>query len=101
MKAIKALAFLFGTFWLAWIAYMALIVPTNVDAAMNQPLDALDGSSIGQEIKQAQVEARQRQCDFYQDRLSTAWDNAVERGSLERDAEKIEGLDREVKRFCD
>ncbi len=101
MNVIKGLAFLFGTFWLAWVAYVALSVPTDVDQFMNEPMEALDGSSIGQEIKKAQSDARQRQCETYQDLLARAWDRAVENNNLERDADKIAELERDVKRFCD
>ena len=101
MNAVKALAFLFGTFWLGWVAYMALSVPTDVDDAMSQPMEALDGSTIGEEIKKSQAEARQMNCETYRGLHSTAWDRAVENNTLDRDADRIEELERQVSRYCD
>lgn len=100
MNAVKAVAFLFGTFWLAWVAYMALKVPGDVDAAMNEPIEALGGSSIGQEIKQAQDDARQQHCDAYQDAHARAWDRAVEGNTLDRDADKLDELEAQMARYC-
>ena len=100
MNAFKLLAFLFGTFWLGWFAYMALVVPSDVDAALEQPMEAIEISSIGAELKKAQADARQQQCDQYQVVLAQTWDRAVERDTLERDADKIDELERNVERFC-
>lgn len=100
MNALKAIGFLVASVWIGWVAYMAFAVPTDVDEFMNEPMDALDGSSIGQEIKSAQAEARQQHCDQYQDMLTKTWDRAVESNTLERDADRIEHLEGQVERFC-
>ena len=101
MTALKTIGFLVASIWIGWVAYMAFAVPSDVDEFMEQPMEALDGSSIGQEIKKAQSEARQQQCNQYQDLLAKAWDRAVESNTLERDADKIDQLEVQVARFCD
>ncbi|WP_128893227.1 hypothetical protein [Erythrobacter sp. HKB08] len=101
MKLIKALSVLFGTFWMAWVAYMAFSVPRDVDEAMNQPMDALGGSTIGQEIATAQAKAKQDQCEAWKLRAENAWNRSVEKGTLDRDEDMIAELDQQVARFCD
>ena len=100
MDAVKAIAGLAGTVVIAgWVAY-AVSAPRNVDNMMNQPMAALDGSSIGEEIKAAQDEVRADQCERFTIMAQDAWDKAVDQGTLERDSATLAEYDRQRDRFC-
>ncbi|WP_209348309.1 hypothetical protein [Pontixanthobacter sp. CEM42] len=100
MNGIKAIASLAGTVVIAgWVAY-AVSAPRNVDDVMNQPMASLDGSSIGEEIKNAQTEAKREQCIRFKELAADAWERSLDNGTTDRDARKIDELDRQVQRFC-
>ncbi len=100
MSALKTLGSFAAAIWVGWLAYMAFSVPTDVDEMMNEPMDALDGSTLGQEIKKTQNEMRQLHCDQYQEQLTKTWDRSVENNTIDRDADKISELESQVERFC-
>lgn len=97
----RALLGILGTAVIAgWVAF-SVSAPRNVDNAMNQPMEQLGGSSINETIKKSQDEARQMHCETYTDLAQKAWDRAVEQGTLDRDGDKLDELDRQKARFCD
>lgn len=101
MDVVKAGLSLVGTAVIAgWVAY-AVSAPRNVDNMLNEPMVALEGSSIAEEMKKAQNEARAEQCARYKDLTREAWDRSLENGTTDRDASRIDELDRKVERFCD
>lgn len=100
MDNLKALVGIAGTAVIAgWVAF-AVSAPRNVDNAMNQPMEQLGGSSINQTIKETQAEVRADQCERFTVMAQKAWDRAVEQGTLDRDADKLEEYDRQRDRFC-
>lgn len=101
MQAAKAILGLVGTVAIAgWVAY-SVSAPRNFENAMNEPMESLGGSTIAESVEKAQAEARQAQCEEIRARANEAWDRAIENGTADRDAERLDELYREVGRYCD
>ena len=100
MDFLKPVVGLVGTVAIAgWVAY-SVSAPRNVDNAMNQPMEALDGKSINQTMADEKARVRSEQCERFTDMASDAWDKAVDRGTLDRDADRLAQMQKEADRFC-
>lgn len=100
MNGVKAVASVIGTVVIAgWVAF-AVSAPRNVENALNEPMASLDGSSIAAKMEETQMEVRREQCATFKAAASEAWERSLDRGTTDRDAAKIDQLDRQVERFC-
>ena len=100
MENLRAMLGILGTAVIAgWVAW-SVSAPCNVENAMNEPMAQLDGSSINETIRETQAEVRADQCERYTDMAQKAWDRAVERGTLDRDADRLDELYSQRDRFC-
>ena len=100
MNAVKAIVGLLGTVVIAgWVAY-AISTPRNFENAMNDPVAALDGTSVGAELSEQMKAARSEQCARFTAMASEAWDKAVDNDTLDRDQAKLDEYDRQAARYC-
>ncbi|MEO9462309.1 MAG: hypothetical protein ABJ242_06195 [Marinomonas sp.] len=90
-----------GTAFIAAVVAYSVSAPRNFESSMNEEMPSLGGKSINQAVKEAKAEAKREQCETFTELASEAWDRAVENDSLDRDASKIEKLDRQADRYCD
>ena len=100
MNAAQGIAGLVGTVVIAGVVANAVSAPRNVDNFMAAEQAALDGQSINQHIAQVQDDVRQQQCETYTRMAEEGWDRAMEQGTADRDAERLDELDRQVQQFC-
>ncbi|MBM3595130.1 MAG: hypothetical protein FJX31_04900 [Alphaproteobacteria bacterium] len=63
-------------------------------------MDALGGQSINQQVAEVREEVRSEQCDRLSRMAQDAWDQAAERGTADRDAQKLDQMDRQAEKFC-
>ncbi|MFZ1743265.1 MAG: hypothetical protein WAT93_10445 [Pontixanthobacter sp.] len=91
---------LLGTATIAgWVAF-SVSAPRNFENQMNQPMAALDGKSLNQEIKATQDRVRTEQCARFTALANDAWDRSLENGTTDRDQIKLDELDRQKASFC-
>lgn len=100
MDFVKSVLGLVGTAAIAgWVAY-SVSAPRNVDNAMNQPMEALDGKSINQTMADETARVRSEQCERFTEMANDAWDKAVDNDTLDRDADRLDQLKKEAERYC-
>lgn len=100
MDRVRMFFMLVGTVVIAaWVAY-SVSAPRNLENSLDEPMEQLDGSSIGETLAEGQAEARRRHCEAYTEQARIAWDRAVENNRLAEDQERLDELDRKVKEFC-
>ena len=100
MDIVKAGLGLVGTAAIAgWVAF-SVSAPRNAENMMNQEMASLDGKSINETIADSKAEVRAEQCARFSAMAAEAWDRAVENDTTDRDATRIDELDRQVERFC-
>jgi hypothetical protein len=100
MGVVKALLGLAGTAFIAATVAYAVSAPRTVDAAMDQEQAALGGKSINQHFAEAKAEMDLERCNAAKRLAQDAWDHSIERGTAERDAERLDDLDGQVARHC-
>lgn len=100
MSTLKGLAGLGGTLVVAAVVAYAVSAPRNVDNFMNQEQASLGGNSINEEIAEVRDEVRQEQCATYTRMAEEAWDRAMDQGTADRDASRLDELDRQVALHC-
>ncbi|WP_379545850.1 hypothetical protein ACFCW2_09240 [Qipengyuania sp. DSG2-2] len=100
MDFVKAALGLIATAFIAgWVAY-SVSAPRNVENAMNQPMAALDGNSINEEMKETADRVRADQCARFTALANEAWDRSLEQGTTDRDQIKLDDLDRQKATYC-
>lgn len=100
MSPVKAVISIASTVAIAAVVAYGVSAPRNVNNAMNQELDALGGQSINQHVAEVRAEVRSEQCERLTRIAQESWDQAVERGTADRDALRLEEMDRQAERFC-
>lgn len=96
----KAVAGLAGTVAIAAVVAYGVSAPRNVDNFMAQEQESLGGKSINETVAKAQADANRQQCEQYTRMAEEAWDRAMEQGTADRDAHRLDELDSQVARFC-
>lgn len=96
----RGIAALAGTVAIAAVVAYAVSAPRNVDNFMNAEQTSLDGKSINETVAEAQAEANRQQCEQYTRMAEDAWNRALEQGTADRDAARLDELDSQVARFC-
>jgi hypothetical protein len=100
MSMLRAIVGLGGTIVIAaWVAY-AVSAPRTADDFMNQEMASLDGKSINETVAEARADANAMQCETYRRLAQEQWDKSVTNGTTDRDADKLDEIDRQVDRFC-
>ncbi|OZA94819.1 hypothetical protein U4960_05000 [Altererythrobacter sp. H2] len=100
MNIIKGLVGLAATAWIAAAVAYSVSAPRNVEDAMNQPMDSLGGQSINQQVAATQAEVRRDQCERFTQMAQEAWDQAIDQGTADRDAARLDEMDRQAENFC-
>lgn len=100
MSIIKGLVGLVATVGIAASVAYSVSAPRNVDNMMNQPNPALGGKSINQQVAETQAQVRSEQCERFTRMAEEAWDRAMDQGTADRDAARLDDLDRQAERFC-
>lgn len=100
MGIIKGLVGFAATVGIAASVAYSVSAPRNVDAMMNQPNPALGGKSINQELAETQARVRSDQCERFTEMANEAWDRAIEQGTSDRDAARLDEMDRQAERYC-
>lgn len=96
----KGLIGFIGVAFIAAVVAYSVSAPRNAENMMDQEMASLDGKSINQSIADSKAEVRAEQCERFSAMAAEAWDRAVENDTTDRDAMKIDELDRQVERFC-
>lgn len=100
MNAYKAIASVVGTVVIAgWVAY-AVSAPRNADAVLNQEMEALGGQTINEHMATVQAEAAREQCETFTRLAEDGWNRAMDQGTVDRDADRLDELDAQVARYC-
>ena len=100
MSIAKGIVGLIATVWIAAVVAYGVSAPRNVDAVMDQPNPALGGKSINQQVAETQAQVRSDQCERFTLMAQEAWDKAIEQGTTDRDAARLDEMDRQAERFC-
>lgn len=100
MSLIKGIFGLIATVWIAAMVAYAVSAPRTVDQAMNVPNPALGGKSINQQVAETQAEVRSQQCEQMTRMAEDAWNQAMDQGTADRDAARLDEMDRQAERFC-
>lgn len=100
MSTVKAIAGLVGTVFIAAVVAYAVSAPRNVDAAFDQEIEALGGQTINEHMAAAQADAARQQCEAITRAAEQAWDRAMDQGTVDRDADRLDDLDAEVAQLC-
>ncbi len=96
----KGIIGIIGVAFIAATVAYSVSAPRNVDNMMDQEMASLDGKSINESMADSKAEVRAEQCERYSAAAAEAWDRAVENETIDRDAIRIDELDRQVERFC-
>ncbi len=100
MNILRAGLGLVGTAAIAgWAAY-SVSAPRNFENAMNDPMVALEGSSISDEMLKAKKEAYAVQCAEIRAAAAESWERSLENGTIDQDQSRLDELDRQADRFC-
>lgn len=100
MSPVRAIISIASTVAIAAVVAYGVSAPRNVNNAMNEEMDALGGQSINQHVAEMRAEARSEQCERLTRMAQEAWDQAVERGTADRDALRLDEMDRQAESFC-
>lgn len=100
MSVVKGLVGLVATAWIAAAVAYSVSAPRNVEDAMNQPMASLGGQSINHQVAATQAEVRREQCARHTQMAQEAWDRAIEQGTADRDAARLDEMDRMAEKFC-
>lgn len=100
MNPIKGLLSLTATVAIAAVVAYSVSAPRNVNAFMNQDMDALGGKSMNEHMAETQASVRSEQCEQLSGMAEDAWSRAMEQGTADRDADQLEEMDRQAERFC-
>lgn len=100
MNPVKAIISIASTVAIAAVVAYGVSAPRNFENAMNQEMDALGGQSINEHVAEVRAEVRSEQCERLTRMAQEAWDHAVEQGTADRDALRLEEMDRQAERFC-
>ncbi|WP_336918449.1 hypothetical protein [Altererythrobacter lauratis] len=96
----RGIAALAGTVAVAAVVAYAVSAPRNADNFMAQEQASLGGKSINETMAEAQADAKRQQCAQYTRAAEDAWNRAMEQGTADRDAARLDELDSQVARFC-
>lgn len=100
MGIIKGLVGLAATAAIAASVAYSVSAPRNFENMMNDPNPALGGKSINQQVAESQAQVRSEQCEQLSRMAKDAWDRAIDQGTADRDAARLDEMDRQAERFC-
>ena len=100
MQLVKGIASLIATAWIAAVATYSVSAPRNLEDLMNEPNPALGGQSLNQQMAASQAKVRSEQCEQVTRQAERAWDRATSQGTVDRDSDKLDELDRLTEEYC-
>ena len=100
MKFIKKIVGVLATAWIAAVVAYSVSAPRNLENLMDEPNPALGGQSLNQEMAAAQAKVRSEQCEEVTRRAENARNNAINQGTLDQDAARLDELDQLVEEYC-
>ena len=100
MGLIRGIVGLVATVGIAAVVAYGVSAPRNVDNMMDQPQPSLGGKSINQEVAATQPKLRADQCERFTRMAEEAWDRAVDQGTADRDADRLDEMDRLAEQAC-
>lgn len=100
MNFLRVLVGIGGTAVIAfWVAY-AVSTPRNVQNAADDPMAALEGSTLGEEVADARREALALQCENARAQADQAWNRAVDNDRLDVQQDSLDEMRRQAANIC-
>ena len=100
MGLIRGIVGLVATVGIAAAVAYGVSARRNLDNMMDQRQASLGRKSINQEVAATQAKVRADQCERFTRMAEEAWDRAVDQGTADRDADRLDEMDRLAEQAC-